>query len=221
MNNILRKLSASKGMTAVRKKDTQDPFTLWELNIAHVAPLIVNEATMMTMRYYKELRAEDAERYALNMDTLDYITKFYLAYHSLAVLDRKDALAGFAKLYTYLDTDIAREVYAYFTASFMQSVFCYIYTSAAMGIGLPRGLGKEAAELTDTYAIMSNLSDETRRLVYQELSDQGHLPGSSNLESLKKRVPDFTSIIVGEQEKQKQDIQDKKKKKKGASDEAG
>lgn len=202
MSNILRKLSAQGGMTAARKEGTNDPFTLWELNMSHAAPLITNEATILTQRYYTELNKEDEQAQADDMKVLDYITKFYLAYHALAVSDRKEALAGFTELYAYLDTPRAREVYAYYTASFLQSFYCYIYTSASMGLGIPKGINTDTAELTDAYAIMSNLSDETRRKVYAELKDNGLLPGEANLESIKRRIPTFTDIITAEQDKQ-------------------
>jgi hypothetical protein len=202
MSNILRKLAAQGGMTAARKEGTNDPFTLWELNMSHAAPLLTNEATILTQRYYTNLNGDDEVSQANDMKTLDYIAKFYLAYHALAVSDRKDALSGFTELYAYLDTQRAREIYAYYTASFLQSFYCYIYTSASMGLGIPKGINTETAELTDTYAIMSQLSDETRRKVYSELQEQGLIPGGANLDSIKKRTLAFTDIITAEQDKQ-------------------
>jgi hypothetical protein len=190
-------------MTAARAKGTNDPFTLWELNMSHVAPLLVQEATMITQRYYESINVSNDVGLEADMDVLDYICKFYLAYHAMAIQDRKDALAGFVELYTYLDTDRAREIYAYYTAAFLQSFYCYVYTSASMGMGIPRGLNTETASLTDTYAIMSQLSDETRRKVYEELNEQGAMPGTANIASLKKSIPKFTEIITAEQQNQK------------------
>ena len=204
MNNILRKLSGSAGMTAGRSKGSQDPFTLWELNMSHAAPLIVNEAQILTHRYYAETYKDDPATVGCDLEVLDYIVKFYLAYHKLAVEDRKDALSGFSELYSYLNTERSREVYSYFTASFLQSIYCYMYTSKSMGLGIERGIRVEASELTDAYSIISQLSDSTKRLVYEELKEQGHMPGSANLEALKKRVPAFTAIITAEQEMEKQ-----------------
>lgn len=217
MNNILRRLSASASMVAARSKGTSDPFTLWELNMSHAAPLIVNEAQNMTHRYYAEEDKGNGHLFALDMETLDYITKFYIAYHGLAISDRKDALSGFSELYKYLDNERSREVYAYFTASFLQSMYCYIYTSASMGVGLARGLLVETSELTDAFAIMSQLSDSTKRLVYAELQAQGNMPGGANLEAIKKRVPAFTDIIVAEQEKEKMAYDRKEAAKKEAA----
>jgi len=204
MNNILRALSASPGGVAIKSKGTQDPFTMWELNMSHAAPLIVNEAVILTVRYYAHANGKDAETHALDMQTLDFIAKFYISYHKMAMDDRKEAMAGFGDLYKYLDNERSREVYAYFTASFIQSMYCYIYTSASMGAGLERGMTGYAAELTDTYTIMSQLSEETRRIVYKELDEQGAFPGTSNIALLKKRTPAFKDIIVGEQELQLQ-----------------
>jgi len=210
MNNVLRKLSSSSGGVSIRSKGTQDPFTMWELNMSHAAPLIVNEAVLMTVRYYAEANGDNDTRHAADMKTLDFITKFYISYHKMAMDDRKEAMAGFGELYDYLDNERSREVYAYFTASFMQSMYCYIYTSASMGAGLDRGMTNHAAELTDTYTIMSQLSEETRRQVYKELDEQGAFPGSANISHLKKRVPAFKDIIVGEQELEMQRISDRK-----------
>jgi len=202
MNNILRALSASPGGVAIKTKGSQDPFTMWELNMSHAAPLIANEAVILTARYYAEANEGKPETNALDMKTLDFVAKFYISYHKMAMDDRKEAMSGFGELYKYLDSERSREVYAYFTAAFIQSMYCYIYTSASMGAGLDRGMTTNAAELTDTYTIMSQLSDETRRLVYKELDDQGAFPGSSNIALLKKRTPAFMDIITGEQELQ-------------------
>ena len=203
MVNVLRRLSGSTSNTAIRAKGTNDPFTLWELNMAHAAPLLTTEATIVTQRFYEELNGSDDVSLEKDMDVLDYISKFYIAYHVLAVQDRKDALAGFVELYSYLKTERSKEIYAYYTAAFIQAFYCYIYTSASMGMGIPKGLNNETAHLTDAYHIMSQLSDETRRKVYEELNEQGAMPGTANIASLKKSIPKFTEIITAEQQNQK------------------
>jgi hypothetical protein len=203
MENIIRKLANQTGGMSIRKSGTQDPFTMWELNLSVVLPPLVQEAVILTQRFIVEKDKDNLEEANANIETLDFVAKFYFAYTSLALQDRKQAMSGFAELFAYLDTDKKKSIYSYFTSSFMQSVFCYIYTSSSLGVGINRGISSDTWELTDEYCLMSRLSDETRAKVYAELMAQGSLPATPGIERLLRRTLDFRGIIEEEQNKQK------------------
>jgi hypothetical protein len=194
-------MSLRGGGQAVRAKGSNDPFTMWEMNFSHFSPLVLNEACLRTQQYYTEVIPVET-RQEKDMQILDYISKFFLAYREAAIQDRKQAMAGFTDLYTYLDTPRAREIYAYYTAAFIQACFVYIYTTNCMGLGISRGLGLEAVELLHTNNILGSLKDDTRRTVMAELKEAGYIPADSSYEHLKRSTLPFSKIICDEQERQ-------------------
>ena len=204
MLRTLKRIAKAGGGIAARNKNSADPFTMWELNMTNACSLISQEACWMTHRQLQEHYGDDDETgaHAYDITVLDYLVKFYIAYKEMACNDRKQAMTGFVELYTYLDTERSRIVYSMYCANYVQAVHCYLYTTQVMGLGIERGIGQQAVEITDMNCIMSQLSDSTRKQVYKELKDAGIMPESGNFEQLKKSIIPFTHIIAEEQRRQ-------------------
>ena len=214
MSDMENKLRSNLGGHSIvaRKKGSEEPYTHWERDIAHMWPMIVMEATTVTQAQYMLLHEEDKlpdDIIEKIMITLDFICKFHLKFYSEALASQAGAIGSFPQLHQYLDNALKREVHSTFNAAYVQAIGCYLFTTQGMCISIPTSLDASLFDQTAAMTLLNNLSDETRRIVVREWMDKGFIPTNSDVSNIVRATAPYLKII---QEVQDADIARQKAK---------
>lgn len=180
-----------RGMIVGRKKDTDEPFKAWHRDLGHCWGLILSEAVTCTEAVYKG----DKEK----IKQLDTLAKLLMLIYSRAVADNKEGLAIFPQLYDYIEKDKAQEVYATLSAFVVQSIYCYLFTSVEMALGLEDL--RASFNFNTALMILSCLDDETRPGVIKQMSRAQLIPAGVNYLDLLNRLEDFVKVIEADRER--------------------
>lgn len=204
MSDMEKKLRSNIGGHSIvaRKKGSEEPYTHWERDIAHMWPLIVMEATTVTQAHYM-LQYEEGnltEDLPEAMLALDIICKFHLKFYSEALASQAGAIGSFPQLHEYMDTDLKREVHSAFNASYVQAIGCYLFTTQGMCLSIPTSLDASIYEQTTAMMLLNNLSDETRRTVVKEIIDNGFIPSNADISNVVRATAPYLQIIKEVQE---------------------
>jgi hypothetical protein len=205
MSEMEKKLRQNIGGHSIvaRKKGSEQPYTHWERDIAHMWPLIVMEATTVTQAHYMLQYEEDKlspEETQEIMIVLDFICKFHMKFYSEALASQAGAIGSYPMLHEYLDTDRKREVHSVFNCAYVQAVGCYLFTTQGMCLSIPTSLDESLYEQTTAMTLLNNLSDETRRVVVKELQDNGFIPSNANISNIVRATAPYLQIIQDAQD---------------------
>jgi hypothetical protein len=185
-----------KGMTYARDNATGKALA-WHRDIGNCWHLLLAEATECTAQ---AVGPEDAE----SMEILDTIVKTYICIYKDSTKDNLQGLAKFEPLYSYLQ-DKGKQgdyVYATFTSFFMQSFFCFMFTSREMAMGLPQEVDERILEHSCLLNILGLMDDQTRVDTMNALVMKGLWTSKVDHSRLLRRLDDFMAIIKEQQAKQ-------------------
>jgi hypothetical protein len=198
MAEAMRK-GLGKGMIQGRKKDSNEPFSTWHRDLAHCLILIFREAQSCTHAMYMTDHEGDEETLKEPMEALDTIVQMLMKIYSDSYENNLQGISHFAELYDYLDTPVKKDVYATFCSSFVQSVWCYMFTSGEMAIGLPKRIDNDTLDFQSVLNVVSHLDDDLRTKVIAQMSERGMIPTTVDFSKLKRRLDPFLDVIKEDQ----------------------
>lgn len=214
MSDMEKKLRSNMGGHSIvaRKKGSEEPYTHWERDIAHMWPLLVMEATTVTQQHYMlqyeadEISTEETQEI---MVTLDFICKFHMKFYSEALSSQAGAIGSYPLLHKYLDTDRKREVHSVFNCSYVQAIGCYLFTTQGMCLSIPTAINEDLFEQTTSMSLLNSLSDKLRKKVVKELQETGYIPSNHDISKVVRATAPYLQII---QEVQDADIAKQKER---------
>lgn len=195
------KAQMGKGAMVGRAKGSDGPFSAPYRDIGNCLSMLLAAACDHTKAVY-----EDREK---EIEILDTIVKMYLKVYVDCRKNNMQGLSNIKELYDYLDgVENGHQVYSTFTAAFLQSVFCYLFTVRELAIGLPDSLDQEAFEHNVTLQLLSSLSEEVRPGATKDLLQAGYWKSTIDHSKLLRTLDPFLEIIKEQQAKQYKEAED-------------
>ena len=214
--HILKQLG--RGACVGRRQGANEPFSAWHRDIGQCWHLLATEAISATqaMLYSKygdwEKDEEVEEKLQWDLETLDTISKILIAIYTDSIQDNLAGIKKFEELYAYLyKRRDGKEIYATFSGFFVQTLFCYMFTSMEMAIGLPQKIDQDLLDYSSMMNMFSLLEDDTRKQAMKEMMEKGAMPTSVNYAQLLKRTDPFIDVIREDQQRQYDKIKREKK----------
>lgn len=127
---------------------------------------------------------------------LDTVGQMMAKIFNDSVEDNLQGLQQFRNLYEDV-ASIPRgpEVYANWSAFFVQTFFCYLFTVNKVANGLPREICKDVAEYQAMITCVSALDEDLRKQVLRQWQDRGVWPSNLASGKLIRRVDDYIEVI--------------------------
>lgn len=194
-----------QGVTGARDQAT-GKMLMWHRDIGNSWQLLVHEA----MTAANEALGRDPEVFEI----LSAISKGLKAIYVDSLEDNYKGMAGFREIYDYIDEkgELGHKAYSTFSTFLVQTMFCFLFTSRKMAIGLPQDIeSSRLHEVMDAVNIMSVLDDDLRIKVMQQFRDRGVWPTTLDCASLLRRLEGFRDTMLEDYEAHTQEVRDKAK----------
>jgi hypothetical protein len=186
-----------KGMVALRKQHSQDPFAAWHRDLGHCFHLLVRESISYTQSLYEAQEDHDA------LEILDTISKMFINMYAECAQNNLTGIMQFNDLYGYIEEtgDKGAEVYNTITNAMMQTMFSYLFTSTEMAIGIPKELNQDTYEYVSLLNILGSVDETTRKTATKQLVDNGIWPSKVDHSKLLRHLDSFIEVIKEDHER--------------------
>jgi len=192
LEEYMRKYHLGKGWSGMVSKETGKVCDPTYRDIGHCAPLILREA----INAASAVDPSNAE-FQLALDTIsNTMQKIWCD----SIEDNLAGLSQFPELYHAVRCiPYGAEAYAAFSAFFVQSFFCYMFTAKKMANGLTPSFGEPTQDFMAVLQVLSSLSDGTRQAAMKEFRDAGLWPTTVDSSKLLRRHEDFMAVVKEDQ----------------------
>jgi len=144
-------------------------------------------------------------------DTLDMVGRMFRELYSKALSDNIEGIGVFRELYDFLQgQEEGSELYATFCTHFVQSFFCYMFTSRKLAICLPKDpMDERALSFTEALKVLSALDRDTRKSAVEQFRANGAWPTQIEYSGLLRELDSFLEAAAADKKRFEEELQER------------